>query len=48
MSNSINLYKDIVIGVFYFTGLIGLISGEILVSAALIGTASLMSNFHFR
>ncbi len=48
MNNSINLYKDILIGVFYLTGLVGLMSGEILISTALIGTASLMSNFYFR
>ena len=48
MNNSINLYKDILIGIFYFTGVIGFMSGEILFSTALIGTASLISNFHFR
>jgi hypothetical protein len=48
MNNSINLYKDVLIGVFYLSGVAGLMSGEILFSAALIGTASLISNFHFR
>jgi len=48
MNNSINLYKDILIGAFYLTGVAGLMSGEILFSMALIGTASLISNFHFR
>ena len=48
MNNSINLYKDILIGVFYFSGVIGFMSGEILVSTAMIGTASLLSNFQFR
>ena len=48
MNNSINLYKDILIGVFYLTGVAGFMSGEFLFSTALIGTASLMSNFHFR
>lgn len=43
-----NLYKDILIGIFYLTGVAGFMSGEILFSTALIGTASLMSNFHFR
>jgi hypothetical protein len=47
VNNSINLYKDITIGVLYFAGLLGLMSGEILISLALIGTASLMSNFYF-
>ncbi len=47
MSNSMNLYKDILIGVFYLTGVAGLMSGLILIPAGLIGTASLISNFHF-
>ena len=48
MNNSINLYNDILIGIFYFTGVAGLMSGEFLFSMAMIGTASLISNYHFR
>lgn len=48
MNNSMNLYKDVLIGVFYLTGVAGLMYGEVLLSAALIGSASLISNFHFR
>ncbi|MDD4913971.1 MAG: hypothetical protein PHW13_02885 [Methylococcales bacterium] len=48
MKNSINLYKDILISVLYFSGVAGFMSGEILLSAALICTASLMGVVHFR
>ena len=48
MNKSINLYKDIVIGVFYISGVLGIMSGEIITSVAMIGVASLISNFHFR
>jgi len=48
MNKSINVYKDIAIGVFYLSGVMGLMSGELLISVAMIATASLLSNFHFR
>ena len=48
MNNSINFYKDILIGLFYFIGVAGLMSGLILIPLALIGTASLIGNIHFR
>jgi hypothetical protein len=48
MNNTINVYKDILIGVFYLSGVVGLMSGMILIPVGLIGTASVMSNFNFR
>ncbi len=48
MNRSINFYKDILIGVLYISGVFGLMSGEIIASTAMIGAASLISNFHFR
>jgi hypothetical protein len=43
-----NFYKDMVIGVCYLAGIVGLMSGEMLISLALIGTASIIGNIHFR
>jgi hypothetical protein len=48
MKAAINSHKDILIAACYLTGVIGLMSGEILLATALIGTASLMSMFHLR
>ena len=48
MNNSMNLYKDVLVGVFYFTGVAGLMFGMVLIPATLIGAASLIGNFHFR
>lgn len=48
MNRSINFYKDIAIGILYLSGVFGFMAGEILVSVAMIGAASLISNFNFR
>lgn len=48
MNRSINFYKDLLIGGLYLTGVFGLMSGEFIISVAMIGTASLLSNFNFR
>lgn len=48
MNNTPNFYKDILISVFYFSGLAGLTAGDILFSVALILVASLLSYFNIR
>ena len=47
MFNHINLYKDVVIGVFYIGGVIGLTSGELILSTTMICAASLISHINF-
>jgi hypothetical protein len=39
-----DLYKDILIGVVFVTGLVGFISGEFIVSSTLFATAAVASN----
>ena len=48
LNKSMNLYKDILVGLFYLGGTIGPMPGQFLIPAALIRTASLVSHFHFR
>jgi len=40
------LYKDILIGAVFVTGLLGFISGEFIVSSALFATAAIASNIN--
>jgi hypothetical protein len=44
MNNQVNFYKDIAIGVLYVGGVVGLMSGELIVSSAMIGAATVMSH----
>jgi len=48
MNQSINHYKDLLIAALYFSGIGGYMFGEVIVSTAMILTASLLSSFHFR
>ena len=47
MNKSNNFYKDITVGLFFISGVLGFMSGEFIVSTALFGAASLLSNIHF-
>jgi hypothetical protein len=38
------LYKDVLVGVIFATGLLGFISGEFIISSALFATAAVASN----
>jgi hypothetical protein len=40
------LYKDILIGAVFVTGLLGFISGEFIISSALFATAAIASNIN--
>jgi len=44
MKKSINLYRDIAIGVSFFIGVFGFMSGEFIISTLLFAFASLSSN----
>jgi hypothetical protein len=48
MKTSFNLQKDVLISFLYLSGVIGIMSGEVVLSTALICTASLLSMFHVR
>ena len=39
-----DLYKDILIGAVFATGLLGFVSGEFIISSALFATAAVASN----
>jgi len=39
-----DLYKDILIGTIFITGLLGFLSGEFIISSALFATAAIASN----
>ena len=39
-----NLYKDVMIGAVFVTGLIGFLSGEFIISSTLFATAAIASN----
>ncbi len=39
-----NFYKDIALGVFFITGVLGFMSGEFIVATAFFGVAALLSN----
>jgi hypothetical protein len=47
MKKSYNFYRDISVGLFFITGILGFMSGEFIVSTALFGAASLLSNIDF-
>lgn len=47
MNKSINLYKDVVTGLFFITGIFGFMSGQFVISTMLFGAASLSSNLEF-
>jgi len=44
MNKSNNLYRDIMTGFFFMTGVFGFMSGEFVLSTMLFGAASLSSN----
>ena len=44
MNKSKNFYKDIAVGLFFITGVLGFMSGEFILSTAFFGAASLLSN----
>ncbi|WAR43838.1 hypothetical protein [Methylomonas rapida] len=44
MNKSNNLYRDIITGFFFMTGVFGFMSGEFVLSTMLFGAASLSSN----
>jgi len=39
-----DLYRDILIGTIFITGLLGFLSGEFIISSALFATAAIASN----
>ncbi|MGZ4968636.1 MAG: hypothetical protein ACXV8O_00705 [Methylobacter sp.] len=41
-----DLYKDILTGTVFITGLLGFISGEFIISSALFATAAIASNIN--
>lgn len=47
MNTSNNLYRDIMTGFFFITGILGFMSGEFVLSTLFFGTASLSSNLDF-
>ncbi len=47
MNISNNFYKDIMVGLFFITGVLGFMSGEFIISTTLFGAASLFSNIDF-
>jgi hypothetical protein len=47
MNKSNNLYRDIVTGLFFTTGVFGFMSGEFVISTMLFGAATISSNIDF-
>lgn len=47
MNKSSNLYKDILTGIFFTTGVFGFMSGEFIVSTMLFCAATISSNLDF-
>ena len=47
MNKPSNYYRDMTIGLCFFTGVLGFMSGEFILSTALFGAASLISNMNF-
>jgi len=47
MNKSTNLYRDIMTGVFFTTGVFGFMSGEFIISTMLFGAATISSNLDF-
>ncbi len=47
MNKSNNLYRDILTGFFFTTGIFGFMSGEFVISTMLFGAASISSNLEF-
>ena len=47
MNKSNNLYRDIMTGLFFTTGVFGFMSGEFIISTMLFGAATISSNIDF-
>jgi len=47
MNKSNNLYKDVLTGLFFTTGVFGFMSGEFIISTMLFGAATIASNLDF-
>lgn len=47
MNKSSALYKDILTGLFFTTGVFGFMSGEFILSTMLFGAATISSNLNF-
>lgn len=47
MNTSKNLYRDIVTGLFFATGIFSFMSGQFIISTMLFGAACLSSNLDF-
>lgn len=47
MNKSNNLYRDIVTGLFFTTGVFGFMSGDFIASTVLFGAATVASNLDF-
>ena len=47
MNKSNNLYRDILTGLFFTTGVFGFMSGEFIISTMLFGAATISSNIDF-
>lgn len=47
MNKSSNLYKDVLTGLFFTTGVFGFMSGEFILSTLLFGAATIASNLDF-
>jgi hypothetical protein len=47
MNKSNNLYKDILTGLFFVTGVFSFMSGDFIISTLLFGVSSLTSNLEF-
>ena len=47
MNRKNSLYKDVVTGIFFTTGILGFVSGEFVLSTMFFGAASLFTNLDF-
>ncbi|MBD9358208.1 MULTISPECIES: hypothetical protein [Methylomonas] len=47
MNKSNNLYRDVLTGLFFTTGVFGFMSGEFIISTMLFGAATISSNLDF-
>ncbi|WP_197492629.1 hypothetical protein [Methylomonas methanica] len=46
MNISKNIYRDVMIGLFFVTGVLSFVSGQFILSTLLFGSASLTSNLN--
>jgi len=46
MNISKNIYRDVMIGLFFVTGVLSFVSGQFILSTLLFGSASLASNLN--